>query len=141
MCLLAAAEGENEAQSGPYHVIGSHLVAVVAGLIGYHVFASGLVVVQVLQTASPFAGELARLGASSVVAMTLTTIGMLLTDTNHPAACATTLIVSLGVLSSPSDAAYIMLAVVALVAVHELVVYPAAQRLNAEPEEPRGENG
>lgn len=96
MCLLAAAEGENEAQSGPYHVIGGHLVAVVAGLIGYHVFASGLVVVQVLQTASPFAGELARLSASSVVAMTLTTIGMLLTDTNHPAACATTLIVSLG---------------------------------------------
>lgn len=44
-------------------------------------------------------------------------------------------------LSSPSDAAYIMLAVVALVAVHELVVYPAAQRLTAEPEEPRGENG
>lgn len=139
--LLAAGEGENEAQSGPYHVIGGHLVSVVAGLIGYHTLASGLVVVNVLETATAFSGAILRLGASSIVAMMLTTIGMLLTDTNHPAACATTLIVSLGILSSPTEATVIMLAVVALVAVHELFIYPAAERLWFEPENPRENNG
>ena len=44
---------------------------------------------------------------------------MIATDTIHPPACATTLIVSLGLLSTPLEVAIIVASVVVLVAVHE----------------------
>lgn len=133
--LLAAGEGEDESASSLYHVIGGHLIAVISGLLGYHVFASGLLISEVVSTAAPATSlAILRLGASSIVAMVLTTFGMLITETNHPAACATTLIVSLGVLSTLSDGGYIMLAVVLLVGVHEIVVYPLAARFNLTPD-------
>lgn len=134
--LLAAGEGEKEAQSGAYHVIGGHLVAVVSGLIGYHLFASGQLVIEALQSPA-FSEPILRLGASSILGMMLTTIGMLVTDTNHPAAAATTLIVSLGILSTLREAAVIMLAVILLVVVHEQVIYPATIKFGFEPEDPR----
>jgi len=43
---------------------------------------------------------------------------MLATDTEHAPACATTLIVSLGLLSTPIQAAIVVVSVVVLVAVH-----------------------
>jgi CBS-domain-containing membrane protein len=133
--LLAAGEGKDEAASSPYHVIGGHLIAVIAGLLSYHTFASDLLITAVVSTSTPATSvAILRLGASSIVAMMLTTFGMLITDTNHPAACATTLIVSLGLLSALSDGVYIMLAVVLLVGVHEIVVYPVAARLNLTPD-------
>lgn len=136
--LLAAGEGEDAAASSPYHVIGGHLIATVSGLIGYHALAAGLTITTVVSQSTPASSvALVQLGASSVVAMMLTTLGMLVTDTNHPAACATTLIVSLGVLSTLLKAGYIMLAVIVLVGVHELVLYPVMKRVGAEPQSPR----
>jgi CBS-domain-containing membrane protein len=136
--LLAAGENENPAASGPYHVIGGHLIATVSGLVGYHTFATGLTITTVVSQSAPATSlALVQLGASSIVAMMLTTLGMLVLDTNHPAACATTLIVSLGVLSTLVKAGYIMLAVITLVGTHELVIYPMMQRMGVEPESPR----
>ncbi|HET7324718.1 MAG TPA: HPP family protein [Halococcus sp.] len=135
--LLAAGEGESERASAPYHVIGGHLVAVISGFIAFHLLAPNVVITNVLSASSPASSvTLLRLAASSVAAMMGTTFFMLVTDTNHPAACATTLIVSLGVLSSLSEVAYIMLAVVVLVAING-AVYPAMKKLHLEPEEPR----
>jgi hypothetical protein len=75
-------------------------------------------------TAATGPGTLAslRLAVSGVVAVGLTTVGMLATDTGHAPACATTLIVSLGILSSPLEGAVIVLAVVVLLVEHELLI-------------------
>lgn len=133
--LLAAGEGEDEAASAPYHVIGGHLVAVVFGFIAFHVLAPSTTFTSLVQSGSlVFSPALLRFGASSVVAVMGTTFGMLVTDTNHPAACATTLIVSLGLLSSLVDVVYIMLAVVVLVVLNNYLVYPAMDAIDAEPE-------
>ncbi|WP_222915652.1 HPP family protein [Natrinema sp. SYSU A 869] len=101
-------------------VVGGHLIGVVAGLIAYHSVAAGLGVT----TARPMlATAQLRLAASGVFAVMLTSGGMLATDTVHPPACATTLIVSLGFLSSLADGAFIMLAIVVLVTIHKLVLH------------------
>lgn len=136
--LLAAGKGESARASSPYHVIGGHLVAVVAGFIAYHVLAPSATFTTVLQSSSAVSSiALLRFGASSVVAMMGTTLGMLVSETNHPSACATTLIVSLGVLSSLVDMVYIMLAVIVLVILNDYLVYPVMETVGAEPEEPR----
>ncbi len=131
------ATGERDRASGPYHVIGGHLIAVVAGLLAYHLIAPGLVVTDAIEAATPFSADVGLLAASSVTAMVLTTIGMLVSDTNHPAACATTLIVSLGLLSTLADAVVIMVAITFLVALHELVIHPIAAAYDLEPKDPR----
>ena len=119
------ATGERDRASGPYHVIGGHLIA------------PGLVVTDAIEAATPFSADVGLLAASSVTAMVLTTIGMLVSDTNHPAACATTLIVSLGLLSTLADAVVIMVAITFLVALHELVIHPIAAAYDLEPKDPR----
>ncbi|MFC6756522.1 MULTISPECIES: HPP family protein [Haloarcula] len=99
-------------QSAPRRVLGGHAVGVVAGLVAYHAIASGVVI-----TASVGAASMAglRLAASGVAAVALTTAGMALTDTGHAPACATTLIVGLGIIAAPLEGAIIMLAVGVLV--------------------------
>lgn len=115
--LATVREGEVTA---PRRVIGGHCIGVVAGLVAYHAIAPGLVVT----TAEPMlATEQLRLVASGVLAVVLTSGGMLATETVHPPACATTLILSLGLLSSLLEGALIVLAVVVLVVVHELVTH------------------
>lgn len=103
--------------SRPRRVIGGHLVGVAAGLLAFRLLDPGLAVTAQLDPASPAALAVA---ASGVLASTLTAAGMLVTDLGHAPACATTLIVSLGLLSTPAQAAGIVLAVVVLVAVHRL---------------------
>ncbi|WP_262178856.1 HPP family protein [Haloarcula laminariae] len=104
--------------SAARRVLGGHAVGVVAGLIAYHAIAGGAVV-----TASTGPGSMAglRLAASGVVAVVLTTAGMALTDTGHAPACATTLIVGLGILAAPLEGAIIVLAVGVLVAQQALL--------------------
>lgn len=134
--LLAAGHEETSFQSDPYHVIGGHVVATVCGFIGFHLFASGPVISEALK--SPVISvAVVRLTVSSVVGMVLTTIVMLVTKTNHPSACATTLIVSLGILSSLVDVITIVIAVVLLVGAHDYVIYPAAVTLGFEPKDPQ----
>lgn len=60
----------------------------------------------------------AWLAASATVAVAVTTTGMHATDLRHPPACATTLIVALGLLSGLTDVLIIVLAVALLAALH-----------------------
>ncbi len=104
--------------SRPRSVVGGHAIGVVAGLFAYHALGGGVVL-----TAATGAWSLAslRLAASGVVAVGLTTAGMLATDTGHAPACATTLIVSLGILSAPLEGAIIVVAVTVLLIQQELL--------------------
>lgn len=105
----------------------SPVVGVGAGLLTYHAVASGLLVTT---TAPALSLSQLRLVASGVVAVVLTTAAMLRTDLVHPPACATTLIVGLGLLASAVEAAIVVSAVV-LVAV-DTVLRPAMGPLSTE---------
>ncbi|SDR32487.1 HPP family protein [Natronobacterium texcoconense] len=109
---------DSEATS-PRRVIGGHAIGVVAGLFAYHLLASGI---SMTATTAPGSLEGLRLAASGVLATTLTAGGMLATDTRHPPACATTLIVSLGLLSTLLEGALIVLAVAVLLVAHRLLL-------------------
>lgn len=112
--------------TSPKRVIGGHGIGVAAGLVAYHALAGG-----VSMTSATAPGSLAglRLAASAVVATVLTVGGMLATDTRHPPACATTLIVSLGLLSTFREGVLMIVAVVLLVAAHRLLL--ATERAGA----------
>ncbi|MFC7071211.1 HPP family protein [Halobaculum lipolyticum] len=92
-------------------LLGGHAVGVLAGLLAYHGLAGESAITGAVTAASP-AG--ARLAASAVVSVGLTTVAMAATDTRHAPACATTLIVALGLLPTPTDAAVIAAGVAAL---------------------------
>jgi CBS-domain-containing membrane protein len=59
-----------------------------------------------------------RLAASATVSIVLTSWAMIATETVHPPACATTLIVSLGVLATPLRVGIIVASVTILVLAH-----------------------
>ena len=116
-CLFAT--DPDAPESDARRVLGGHALGVVAGLLAYHVVAG-----EVVLTGGAGPGSLAalRLAVSGVFAVGLTTAAMLATDTGHAPACATTLIVSLGILSSPVEGVIVVLAVAALLAEHELLL-------------------
>jgi hypothetical protein len=116
---------ESEA-SDTRRVVGSHAIGVVAGLLAYSVFAAGLTMATPV---APLSVPGLRLAASSGVAVFLTVAGMLLFRVRHPPACATTLIVSLGLLSTLVEGVTILAAVLALVAVQRLLL--TADRITA----------
>jgi len=100
-----------EAGTSVRRVIGGHAIGVVCGFFAYHLVASGL-------TFHVFPVTWSRqdlmLAASGILSLWLTTAGMLLTHTRHAPACATTLIVSLGLMPTVTDCAVILLAVLSL---------------------------
>ena len=102
-----------------YRVIGSHLIGGVAGLLAFTLLATGGSI-----TANPPAYSPAGfwLAASAVVSIMLTSWAMIATRTVHAPACATTLIVSLGLLSTPVQVGIIVVSVGILVAFHAAVV-------------------
>ncbi|WP_246084315.1 hypothetical protein [Salinadaptatus halalkaliphilus] len=69
--------------------------------------------------------------------MVLTTVGMLWSDTNHAAACATTLIVALGLMSTVPEGLVIIVAVMLLVGFHDIVVERIQDSYGIEPEDAR----
>lgn len=102
-----------------YRIVGSHLIGGVVGLAAYTVVANG---VSITTTPAAFSPDGLRLAASGVLSIILTSWGMIATNTNHAPACATTLIVSLGLLSTPVQVAIIVASVVVLVEVHSVVL-------------------
>jgi hypothetical protein len=98
-----------------YRVVGSHALGVVAGFLAYTVFGAG---VALTSTPSGLSAAGLRLAASGVCSIVLTSWGMIAADVKHAPACATTLIVSLGLLSTPMQALTIVASVVVLVEVH-----------------------
>lgn len=131
------ATGEKPRAQGAYHVIGGHAIAGVAGLLAYMVFAPGLIVVDAFEQGQHFSTEVGKLVLSGIAAMVVTTVGMLWSDTNHPAACATTLIVALGLMSTVVDIVIIVISVALLVAFHQSVVQRFQTYYGARPEDPR----
>ena len=109
---------ESEA-SNPKRVIGSHVLGVIAGFLAYHLFAQGIVVTGQIP---PFSTVSLRLAVSSVVAIVLTVVAMLYFGIRHPPACATTLIVALGLLPTLFDSIIIIGAVVIIVGVQKLLL-------------------
>ncbi|NHN60389.1 MULTISPECIES: HPP family protein [Halorussus] len=105
--------------SAPRRVAGGHAVGVAAGLVAYHALASGMVL-----TAPPtrLTAASAALAVSGVASVALTTAGMAAADLRHAPACATTLIVSLGLLSSLADALLVVAAVAVLLATHRALL-------------------
>lgn len=98
-----------------YRVVGSHLIGGVAGFIAYSLLAAG---VTLTTTPPPLSLGGLSLAVSGILSIVLTSWGMILTDTVHPPACATTLIVSLGLLSTPIQVGIIVISVVILVEFH-----------------------
>ncbi|ELZ46609.1 hypothetical protein C463_04074 [Halorubrum californiense DSM 19288] len=100
-------------------VVGSHLIGGLTGLAAWTMIADGAAL-----TATPpaFSPEGSRLTASAVTSLVATSWAMIATGTVHPPACATTLIVSLGLLSTPAEVAIIVASVTALVAFHAAVI-------------------
>ena len=100
-------------------VVGSHLIGGVAGLAAWTAIADGAAL-----TATPpaFSPEGFGLTASAIVSLVATSWAMIATDLIHPPACATTLIVSLGLLSTPPEVRIIVASVTVLVAFHAGVI-------------------
>lgn len=96
-------------------IVASHVIGGVVGFVAYSLFASGVTI-----TATPPPGSLAglRLSMSGILSIILTSWGMIAGDTIHAPACATTLIVSLGLLSTLVQVAIIVLSVGTLVTFH-----------------------
>lgn len=113
--ILAVRRGSEDHTA--YRVIGGHFVAIVAGMAAYHLLARGVD----LSGVAPLSGAGLRLALSGTLSVALTSLLMLVTGTRHAPACATTLIVSLGILASPADAGIILASVVVLYAAHALV--------------------
>ena len=109
---------DNDASNARW-VVGSHALGVVAGFLTYHLFASGIVVTNQI---APLSLVGLRLAVSSVGAIVLTVVGMLYLGVRHPPACATTLIVALGLLPSFFEGVLIIAAVMVLVAVQEAIL-------------------
>ena len=103
----------------PRRVIGGHAVGVVAGLAAHWLVAPG---VSLSVTLAPFSTSVLRMAVAGGLSVAATSVGMLAADVNHPPACATTLIVSLGILPSPRTGAIILAAVTALVGFHQLAL-------------------
>jgi len=103
-----------------YRVIGSHLIGGIAGLIVWTVVATGI---SITATPPPLSIEGFRLAASATVSIVLTSWAMIATDAIHPPACATTLIISLGLLSTPLRVGIIVGSVTILVLFHGGVLY------------------
>lgn len=99
-------------------IVTSHAIGAVVGFAAHSLLATGVT----LTATPPFSGAGLGLAASGVVSIVLTSWGMIATDTNHAPACATTLIVSLGLLSRPLAVAIIVGSVVILVGTHRGVL-------------------
>jgi hypothetical protein len=112
--VLVRKEGENRARQ----VIGGHLIGVVSGLIAHHALAKGLTLAGLAQ---PLSEKGIHIVASAVISMVLTTVVMSVARANHAPACATTLIVSLGVLPTFLDGSLIMVAVIGMFVTHHLI--------------------
>jgi hypothetical protein len=99
-------------------VIGGHLTGLISGLISYKIIASGITLAH---NYSLFSIDMLRIGLSGMVSVMLTTGLMSVTKTEHSPACATTLIIALGLLSTFSDCLMIMISIVLMYMVYKLL--------------------
>jgi hypothetical protein len=92
-------------------VIGGHACGILGGLVSYYLVVdpySLLLLSEAVSTPGIF------LGLGAVLSIAITTFLMLMFQVSHPPACATTLIISLGILPYWYDGLVILIAVVIL---------------------------
>jgi hypothetical protein len=130
--FLLAADPRRE-NGRPARIVGGHLIGGVVGLGAWWLIAGGAALTATQPAFSPAGFRLAASATASVVA---TSWAMVATDAVHAPACATTLIVSLGLLSTPAEVAIIAGSVTALVGVH-LGAARARERLGGGTRPPR----
>jgi len=111
--LLAFEQRSERTQT--YRVVGSHLIGGVAGFLAYSLLATGVSLTVIPPPVSMGGLQLALSGVLSII---LTSWGMITMDTIHAPACATTLIVSLGLLSTPVQVVIIVVSITILVEFH-----------------------
>lgn len=114
----------------PYSILVGHALAVAAGYIAIYV--TGAVHVAPVSSAGVLAP---RIWAAALAAL-ITVLATLVLRASQPAALSTTLLVSLGTMQKPIDAAVIMIAVVLMVLFGEPV---RAYRLRHDPEKQKRE--
>jgi hypothetical protein len=98
------------ADPGPRRTVGGHAIGAVVGFGAHLLVAPDLIATTQF---APFAPGTARLALAGALAVAGTTAGMHATRTVHPPACATTLILSLGLLGT-ARAVPVVVAAVAL---------------------------
>ncbi|MEV0234468.1 HPP family protein [Nonomuraea sp. NPDC050786] len=101
---LALATPQAPAAS-PRRVVVGHAISAVSGYLA-------LTVTGLTRAAPDLTHTDARRALAVIIALALTTGGMLLTDASHPPGGATTLIVALGILRTPSHLLILLVAVV-----------------------------
>lgn len=111
----------------PYNVVAGHLIGVFSGFAAVWITGAWW-----LPPVSVGHVALARVGAAALASL-LTVLGTMLAKATQPAALSTTLLIALGTLQSPADAAVIMGAVLLMVALGE-PLRGWRNRNNAEPE-------
>lgn len=90
-------------------VVGGHVCGIIGGLVSFYLVVDPynlLILTETLSTPGIF------LGLGAVLAIAITTFLMLLFQVSHPPACATTLIISLGILPYWYDGLVILIAVI-----------------------------
>lgn len=92
-------------------VIGGHACGIFAGLLSYHLLVDPYAFSHL---SVPFSDAGLWLTIGSVMALAMTVFLMLIFQASHPPACATTLIISLGILPGWFDGMIILFAVIIL---------------------------
>lgn len=108
----------DEEMNYPRRIVGAEVIAAFSGFAAFHAVVGGDVAVT---SAQPLSLVALRQVLSTFFAATLTTVGTYATGFQHPPAYATTLIVSLGILTSPRGIGFFMVALLVMVGLHETV--------------------
>lgn len=99
-------------------IIGAHAIGGIAGLLAWMLVGP---TIPITGSTPPLSDGGFRLAISATLSLVVTSWGMVSTDLIHPPACATTLIVSLGLLSIPGKVGLILASVTVLVIVHAIL--------------------
>ncbi|HET7324526.1 MAG TPA: HPP family protein, partial [Halococcus sp.] len=108
----------DEEMNYPRRIIGGQFIGAVAGFVSFHLLVGSL---EPAIATPALSLVVLKQVFSSFAAAVLTTIGMYLTDTQHPPAYATTLIVSLGYLTTPLGIGAFLFALLLMVGIHETI--------------------
>jgi CBS-domain-containing membrane protein len=102
----------------PRRIIAGQFIGAVAGFASFHLLVGN---VETITTSPAVSLVVLRQVLSSFTAAVLTTVGMYLTETQHPPAYATTLIVSLGLITAVTEIIFFLIATLVMVGMHEIV--------------------
>lgn len=98
----------------------AHSIGAISGFVAWTLLDPGTAITA---TPPPFSEGGLQLITSAIISVVLTTWGMVAFGEIHPPACATTLIVSLGLLSTPLAVTIIVISIILICSVHVLSLF------------------